>query len=269
MGYFTIIRPVNCAITFISVLVGAWIGRSLVISPQLILAGMIGFVVCGFGNIVNDLYDIEIDRINNPNRPLPKGIVSKGIIQLLAILLSVISILFSISLGTIPFILVLAVVILLFLYACYFKRTIAANIIISFITALSFVFGGIVVRNPACLYPFFFSLFIHMPREIIKDAIDVNGDRAHAIKSFPILLGKKRSLNISAMFLGTLCILLPLPYIMNTLGLRYIIIVTLFAYPIVIYCILRLLKTPIESEQKRLSTLLKISMVVGLVAMVV
>ncbi len=269
MGYFTIIRPVNCVITFVSVLVGAWIGRNIVIEPQLILAGMIGFVVCGFGNVTNDLYDIEVDRINNPSRPLPRGIVSKNIVRLLAVFLFIISILFSISLGIGPSILVLGVSILLFLYASYLKRTIAANFIISFIAAMSFVLGGIVAKNPACLYPFLFSLFIHMPREIIKDAIDVKGDRSNAIKSLPILLGEERSFNIGALLLCILCILLPLPYIMRVLHLQYIIIVLLIAYPIIIYCILRLMKTPIESEQKKLSTLLKISMAVGLVAMIV
>ena len=70
MGYVTIIRPINCAITFVSVLVGAWITTGFIYTPQLILAGMIGFIVCAFGNIVNDLYDIEIENMKGEIKTL-------------------------------------------------------------------------------------------------------------------------------------------------------------------------------------------------------
>ncbi|MBA7514557.1 Protoheme IX farnesyltransferase [subsurface metagenome] len=268
MGYITIIRPINCAITFVSVLVGAFIAKEFTYSPQLILAGMIGFIVCAFGNIVNDLYDIEIDRINSPDRPLPSGKVEKKSAILLAIFLFIISILFSISFGLLVFLLVLGVLILLFTYALYFKKTIAGNFVVSIITGLSFILGGIVGNNSACIFPFLFSFFIHMPREIIKDVIDITGDKSVGIASLPILLGKERSFNISALFLGILCILLPLPYIMKILHLQYMIVVLIFAFPIIIYVIFRLLKKPHETVLTKLSNLLKISMAAGLIAMI-
>lgn len=268
MGYVTIIRPLNCAITFVSVLVGAWITTGFIYTPQLILAGMIGFIVCAFGNIVNDLYDIEIDKINNPDRPLPSGKVNKKIVISLALFFFIISILFSISLGLPVFLLVLGVLILLFIYALYFKKTIAGNFVVSIITGLSFILGGIVENNSACIFPFLFSFFIHMPREIIKDVIDIKGDKSTGIISLPILLGKERSFNISALLLGILCILLPLPYIMKILHLQYMIVVLIFAYPMIIYVIFRLLKKPQEPVLAKLSNLLKISMAAGLVAMI-
>lgn len=268
MGYLIIIRPINCIITFASILVGAWIGRGIVLSPQLILAGMIGFIVCAFGNIVNDLYDIEIDKINNPDRPLPKGSVDKKIVKFLAFFFFIISALFSISLGLLPFLFVLAVSILLFIYAIHLKKTIVGNFMVSVITGLSFIFGGIVVKNPSCIFPFFFSIFIHMPREIIKDIIDIKGDKAHGIISLPIRFGQERSFTISAFSLGILCILLPLPYIMNILHFRYIIIVLLCAYPIIIFCLFKFLKKPPQKDLTKFSNLLKISMAVGLMAMI-
>lgn len=269
MGYLIIIRPVNCIITFISVLVGAWIGRDILFSPPLILAGMIGFIVCAFGNIVNDLKDIEIDKINNPKRPLASGQADKKIISIIAIFFFVISVLFSISLGILPLLLVVGVLVLLSLYAIYFKRTVWGNVIVALITGLTFIFGGIIVKNPACIFPFFFSFFIHFAREIVKDVIDIEGDRTMGVISLPIVMGRERACNLSALSLGIICILLPLPFILKTLNFTYMAIVLIGAYPMVIYTILRLLKKPPKDELMKLSNLIKISMVVGLIAMVV
>ena len=79
------LRPLNCIITMGAVWVGGWIGQDIILSPSLILAGMIGFLVCGFGNLINDLYDIEIDKINNPERPLPSGRADRKIAIIMSI----------------------------------------------------------------------------------------------------------------------------------------------------------------------------------------
>ena len=268
MGYITIMRPVNCIITFISVLVGAWIGRGITFFPNLILAGMIGFFTCGFGNIVNDLYDIEIDKVNNPKRPLPSGRVDKKLVILLALSLFIISILFSISLGFLVFLLVFGASLFLFVYAAYLKKTIAANFVVSLLTGLSFILGGTVMKNYSCIYPFIFSFFINMPREIIKDIIDIKGDEANGVVSLPMIFGKERVSAFGAFLLGVLCVLLPLPYILRILSLRYMIAVLLLAYPLIFYCMLRLLKKPSEDGLLKSSKLIKISMAVGLIAMI-
>lgn len=269
MGYLEIIRPINCIIAFFSVLVGAWIGRDISFSPQLLLTGMVLFAVYALGNIVNDLYDIEIDKINHPERPLPSGRVDKKTARFLALFFLIIALFFSRSLGLVPFLLVFGMCILLFAYDIRFKKTIIGNAIVSVITGLGFILGGIVVGNPACIFPFIFSLFIHMPREIIKDIIDIKGDRNNDVVSLPILLGTKKSLTISALLLCILCILLPLPFITRTLHLRYLLIILMGAYPLLIYIIVRCLKTPREHVLTNLTTFLKISMAIGLVAMIV
>ena len=124
MAYITILRPLNCIITAGAVWVGAWIGRGFTLSSSLILAGIIGFLTCGFGNIVNDLYDIEIDRVNNPGRPLPSGRVQKTWVILLAVCLFTVSMVLALWIKLIVCLLVLFVSAMLFMYAAYFKKTI-------------------------------------------------------------------------------------------------------------------------------------------------
>ncbi|HEC78535.1 MAG TPA: hypothetical protein ENI34_05250 [candidate division WOR-3 bacterium] len=269
MGYITIIRPLNCFLTLISVLIGAWIGKNLLLPPRLILAGMIGFIVCAFGNVVNDLYDIDIDKLNNPERPLVKGTVKKNVVVMMAVFFLLLAGVFAFTLGTAPFILVLATLILLFLYALHFKKTIAANFFVSMMTGFSFLLGGLIVKNSVSVFPFIFSFFIHMPREIVKDIMDMKGDTEYGVISLPIRFGYERALVISALFLAVLCIILPVPYLMGILSIRYLLVILFGAYPIIFYSIFRFLKTPEQKELPKFSTLLKISMGVGVIAMII
>jgi len=262
-------RPINCIITIGAVWVGAWIGQGFTLSSSLILAGMIGFTTCGFGNLINDLYDIEIDKVNNPLRPLPSGKADKKWVIIMTIGLLAISMIFALSINLIVFLLVFVVSTMLFIYAAYLKKTIFANAVVSLIAGLSFVLGGIVSRNPICIFPFIFSIFIHMPREIIKDMIDIKGDRENNVSSMPIVFGTEKACAISAFFVGILCILLPLPYIFKVLSIKYMIVVLVFAYPLLIYCLVKLLKRPVDKELITLSRALKISMGTGLVAMII
>ena len=71
-GFFIIIRPLNCLITFIAIIVSGFIcSKDNHISTNLFLAGLVGFLITAAGNSINDIIDIDIDRINRPNRPLP------------------------------------------------------------------------------------------------------------------------------------------------------------------------------------------------------
>lgn len=268
MGYVAIIRPVNCLIASASVLIGAWIGQSIVFSPALLLACLIAFVVCAFGNIVNDLSDIEIDRVNDPQKPLVAGTANKAVVILVAVIFAVLALVSALSLGFVPFLVVGIASGLLLLYSIKLKKTLVANFLVAFVSGLTFVLGGLVAANSVCIVPFVFSLFIHPPREIIKDVIDREGDRNAGVSSLPIRFGVERAYTMGALFVGILIILLPFPFLLRLLKLRYILIVLLCAYPLLLYMLIKLLKKPQESELPVLSTVLKLTMVIGLVAMI-
>jgi len=269
MGYLEIIRPLNCAITFISVLVGAWVGRGMGLPIPLILAGCAGFAACAFGNIVNDLLDIEIDRINNPRRPLPSGRAQREWTIVAAAVFGLAGILTALPLGRNPLLLVFLTLVLLFLYAIYFKKTPTANLVVALMASLSFLLGGWVAGNDFCLVPFGFALLIHLPREIVKDVIDLEGDRPAGVRSLPIRFGTRRALVLSAILLGLLAVLLPLPYLLKILRLRYLVVVMLGALPLLVFIIIKLLGKPDRPALIRLSSLVKVVMGIGLVGFIV
>jgi geranylgeranylglycerol-phosphate geranylgeranyltransferase len=269
MGYLEIIWPLNCAITFISVLVGAWVGRGMVLSVPLILAGGAGFAACAFGNIVNDLLDVEIDRINDPRRPLPSGRARREWAIAIAAFFGLAGILTALPLGRNPLLLVFCALALLFLYAIYFKRTPAANPIVALVASLSFLLGGWTAGNNLCLVPFGFALLIHLPREIVKDVIDLEGDRPAGVRSLPIRFGTRKALVLSAILLGLLAVLLPLPYLLKILRFHYLVVVILGALPLFVFIIIKLLGKPDRPALIRLSALLKVVMGIGLVGFIV
>lgn len=268
MAYLRIIRPLNCLITLVSVLVGAWIGQRIVLSIPIAVAGLIGFIVCAFGNVVNDIKDIEIDRINNPDRPLPSGRVPKKAALYMAVVFFLLALAGALFLGMWPFLTVITSLFLLFLYSSHLKKTMAGNFTVAFIAGLSFVFGGFVGRNPFCIIPLIFSIFIHLPREIVKDVMDMRGDKATGARTLPIIAGPARSFNISALILALLCLILPVPYILGILNVVYIIIILVAVYPLLFYIVLRLLRKPQSSALPLISTFIKASMVAGLIAMI-
>lgn len=268
MGYFEVIRPVNCAITFVSVLVGAWIGKAITFPAGLVLAGCAGFAACAFGNLVNDIRDIEIDRINDPRRPIPSGRVRPKGAAWLAAAFGLIGVLAAVPLGRNPMLLVFFTLILLFLYAVNFKKTLAANPIVALIAGMSFLLGGWVAGNDLCLIPFGFALLIHLPREIVKAVIDLEGDRLAGVNSLPVRFGTRPALILSAVLLGLLALLMPLPYIFRVLRLRYLLIVILGALPLLVFAVIKLLGKPDRPTLYRISTLFKVVMGIGLVGFI-
>ena len=72
-----ITRPVNLVITFISIVIAAIIcSYGVFARDKVIFAAVSGALAAAAGNIINDLFDIEIDKINRPDRPLASNILT-------------------------------------------------------------------------------------------------------------------------------------------------------------------------------------------------
>src|SRR5229473_568544 len=100
-AYLTLIRPPNTIMIGLAVV----IGEAIAIAPRLpgISDAVFGFLTASLmmagTMIANDIYDVEIDKINSPQRPLPSGTVKTRDAVVLAVALSVAAIGFSALLG--------------------------------------------------------------------------------------------------------------------------------------------------------------------------
>jgi geranylgeranylglycerol-phosphate geranylgeranyltransferase len=267
-SYFKLIRPINFIITFITGIVAVVLAdRNGMLNPAIyFLTGLAAALTAAAGNVINDIYDIEIDRINRPGRPLPSGEVPVPVANAFYIFLIFSSLITAFYINISAVFMVAVVSMALTLYASRLKRLpFIANIIVAFITGLVFVFGGIAANNINNAYiPAAFAFLINLVRELLKDIEDIKGDQAAGIRTLPIVAGIKGSVRIIS-FLTVILVLFTLyPFIIHYYSIEYIVIVMVTVNPLMIYFLKSLRKNHSQENLKRLSLLLKINMLFGL-----
>jgi geranylgeranylglycerol-phosphate geranylgeranyltransferase len=219
-------------------------------------------------NIINDLFDLEIDRINKPERLLASGKVSIWQGKLFFICSYATGIFFSLIAGRELFFIALIFAALLYWYSFKLKRVMLwGNFIVSLATGFAFIYGALAAQNwKAGIIPAIFAFFFHFGREIVKDMEDVLGDSVNNAKTLPVIRGYKTSAMVVIILFGLLIILTIIPYILDIYNLIYLIIVI-----IGVDCVLLAVSILIWKQQKpqmlhKISLILKIDMVVGLLA---
>ena len=268
-GFFNIIRPVNCLITFIAIIVSGLIcTKNNHISTNLFLAGWVGFLITAAGNSINDIIDIDIDRINRPNRPLPSLIITLKQAWVLFVMLVTASLVLSLFLNQFAFLIVLLSNMLLILYSLTIKRvTLFGNIVISFLTAYAFIFGGIVVENvKGALIPAVFAFLINLIREMIKDMEDIKGDKLAGLNTFPIRFGSAASKYFVLVVSTILFLFSFVPFLFHIYEIEFFVVIMIIVNPILFYIVKSLFEDASKQNLGRISSLLKFNMVIGLIA---
>jgi geranylgeranylglycerol-phosphate geranylgeranyltransferase len=264
-----IIRPLNFLITFVSVIVAAIICLpGNIIELNVFFAALSASLVMASGNIINDIFDIEIDRVNKPSRPLPSGKLSVKEAYIYYFTFIAASVFISSMLNEKAIAIVLVSILVLFFYSKYLKRIpLVGNITVAFLTGLVFIFGGVVVENPAAaIVPAVFAFLINFIREIVKDMEDVDGDRKAGLVTFPIKFGSRKSKLFISLITISLILYTLSPFIIQLYKIEYFIVVMVIVNPILVYCLKILFEDESVKNLKRISNLLKLSMVFGLIA---
>ena len=133
-------RPTNALIGFISVCVAAYVAGSIQPLWKVGWAAASAMWILSGGNVVNDLYDVETDRINQLSRPLVTGAVSFKAGWSAAVLLFGIGIASAWQLGPAMFAVAWLAAGLLVLYSAKLKRTLLwGNLTVSFLGGLAFL----------------------------------------------------------------------------------------------------------------------------------
>ncbi|MDM9379224.1 geranylgeranylglycerol-phosphate geranylgeranyltransferase [Chlorogloeopsis sp. ULAP01] len=161
---------------------------------------------------INDYWDVEKDKIDHPQRPLPSGRLSLQQVWWAATILFVCALIAAIPLGIYCLILVAVSSILLWNYSHLLARNgIFANFIVAAIAGAIIFLGSLVVNRPlALLYPSAFAFCYTLAKEIIWDVHDAAGDRAQGIITVVNSWGKKKAFSISWGLIGMLLVSIPL-----------------------------------------------------------
>ena len=211
-----LLRPLDVVLFFFAAALGGVLtvepGSPADVSTWRALAALSAAALVGGGsNVVNDIYDIEIDQTNRPDRPLASGRVGKRSAWILWGAVSVLGVALGFWASAIHGVIALLSVVLLWAYSAFVKQTVLlGNLTVAVVVTLGVVYGGLALGPPTealwagCVLAF----WILFAREIAKDVQDVEGDRDGGAQTLPVRWGSRKSLRlVVAMIAAAICLL--------------------------------------------------------------
>jgi geranylgeranylglycerol-phosphate geranylgeranyltransferase len=227
-GFLELTRPVNAVAASALTAIGAFVAAGQIEAPIPVAAAALATLLAvAAGNAINDYFDREVDAINVPDRPIPRGAVSPGGALGFSVGLFLGAVALALTLP--PLAIAIAAVNLLALvsYTQVFKGTPGAgNALVAYLGGSTFLFGGAAVGNAdAVVVLFLLAALSTFTREVIKDVEDRAGDEAEGLVTLPIAIGERRSLGIGVAALAVAVLASPVPYLLGTFGLPYLAVV--------------------------------------------
>ncbi len=220
-------------------------------ADKLFLGIIAAYLLMAHGMVVNDIFDIEIDRINMPHRVLPSGRMSVKTAKAYAVVLLIFSLVFASLIHWISFAFALTFAILIDLYNGFFKKTgFWGNLIVSFsifgIFLHGYLLSKVYLNNdvPTILFVGIIAFFLNLSREILKGIVDIEGDEKAGVKTIAVVLGPRKAAVISAI-ITLMTILLGVWVIICCVNFYFFTSLFLFALGFIILIVnVRVLKNP-------------------------
>lgn len=261
---------------------------------KLVLLVVASVLIAGAGYVINDYFDLNIDRINKPERLVVEKLIKRRWAILWHFCLSAAGLLISVYLswktrnplvGIFNFL----SIVLLWFYSTNFKRQVLiGNVIISLLTAwvvlviyvceakfnlsrqaeaqLNFLTS---IYKMAVVYGGF-AFIISLVREVVKDIEDMEGDMRYQCKTLPIVWGMPSSKMFVAVWLIVLIVtILILQLYAFQLQWWWMILYNclLILLPLIII-LSKLIRAKTSKDFGSISTMIKGVMFAGIVSMI-
>lgn len=221
-------------------------------AKELVLGFLSVFLISATSLILNDYFDIESDKINASERPLPSGIVTKRDVILLSFAVTILGLVSSILISFQALLVVILAWTVGFLYNWRLKKTgLLGNLMVSFSVGMTFIFGGIAVGKSFETSVWFFgilALLINLGEEIAADAMDVEGDRKAGSRSLPVLFGRENALKISGFIFLIVVVISFLPFLFGWMDWLYAF-PFLFMDGVILYSTIKLLDSGLANRR--------------------
>jgi len=168
------------------------------------LGFLTAFTLTGSSMAINDYWDRDIDKINEPSRPIPSGLVSPREGLILAAILILIGFLAAALIS--PLCLTIAIVswIVSVSYNTKGKKTgLPGNLLVSFCVAISLIFGNYLMKGGIELSPLIFAALAFLSntgREVTKGIADIQGDKTRNIMTIAVSHGERTAAYVASIF---------------------------------------------------------------------
>ena len=240
------------------------------------------------GNIINDIYDVETDKVNKPDRLIVGKSISEKLAYNLFFGFNIVGILIGFYLsnhvGKSAFFGIFVVIsILLYVYASFLKRTVIfGNIVVSFLVGMSVLIVGVFdiipatfAQNRASQITFLniildyaiFAFLVNLVREFLKDIQDIEGDYKAGMNTLPIAVGRERANRIT--FLVSLIPIGAVIYYLATYLYKQQFAIIYFLVLVIapmVYASIKIFSAEHKKDYIRLSTIYKLIMLLGMIS---
>jgi geranylgeranylglycerol-phosphate geranylgeranyltransferase len=221
-------------------------------TTEIVLGFLSIFFISAASLILNDYFDIEIDKINAPERPLPAGLVTERDVILLSIVVTMLGFIAGYLISLEALLVIIMVWAVGFLYNWRFKKAgFVGNLMVSFSVGMTFVFGGIAVGKPFEVIVWFFAIItalIDLGEEIAADAMDIEGDRKVGSRSLALVFGRENALRISGVLFSLVIVASGLPFLLGWLEWIYLFPILLMD-AVILYSTSKLLDSRIVNRR--------------------
>ena len=271
--------------------------NDIYLKPSLFVLLMIASVlIAAAGYIINDYFDLNIDKINKPERIVVEKIIKRRWAIAWHLIFTSIGVLLSFYIGykisnwLLGFLNLLSAVLLWFYSTTFKKKLMIGNIIISLLTAWVVIVLYFcewrfyyVFNDEADMYKKYiqllfkvsvlyggFAFIISLIREVVKDLEDIQGDEKYGCRTMPIVWGVPASKVFTATWLVVL---------IATLVIVQVYAIQQHWWWLAVYCILcvvlplililkQLNKAVLMKDYHKLSSRIKMVMLTGILSMI-
>lgn len=303
--YLQLLRVGN--LTFVAILIYVmekWVATPLLQLEQfgelmpwwiltLLIVSVIGIAAGGY--VINDYFDVKIDRINRPDNLVVTRIISRDAAMNLFYGLTAVGVIAGTVVAwwahswTLLFTYIVIPGLLWFYSASYKRMFLVGNLVVAFASAIVPLLVAIanadylhhLYQNALAYSPIVgelyvwtggfaaFAFLLTWVREIVKDIEDIEGDREMECRTLPIVWGDKVAKIIATILLVVIAILivymlfavLPFSHEWKSLPTRYVV----FGLIVPILCSIVLLwAANNRTEYHRVQTIIKFAMFMGM-----
>ncbi|MFA5572228.1 MAG: geranylgeranylglycerol-phosphate geranylgeranyltransferase [Candidatus Bathyarchaeia archaeon] len=273
-GLIKLIRPINSLVMGFAILVGVLLaatGNSNIQWLNLLMGSITAFSLTAAAMVINDYHDYDIDKINEPTRPIPSGAVSKNAALVETGVLSVIGLAAAYYVSLYCFVFAFVAWIIMATYSTVGKRSgLPGNFLVSACVAAPFLYGSLIALNMITVNVLLFASMAFLSntgREIAKGNVDVYGDRSYNIKTMAVRFGEKKAAYAAAFFFISAVILTFFPIIFNLVSIWFIPFVLVTDIGL-IWCSISLIRDPFRENARKIKRFVLYLFIFGLLSFI-
>ncbi|MHA2032376.1 MAG: geranylgeranylglycerol-phosphate geranylgeranyltransferase [Candidatus Kariarchaeaceae archaeon] len=255
-AFIRLTRPLNSLTAGVAVVAALFLALDGEDEPfdllSYLLIASAAFLTTAHAMVHNDIVDFDIDTINAPHRPLPANMLSIKEAKIWAVLLLILACTIGFIVDTrlnftfpISFFWALSNALILDCYNLFLKQMgIWGNLIVGYVVWALFIYADLIVNQKLTMYVEaigMYAFFWNWGREVLKDILDIQGDKAGGVKTIAVRFGARGGAIVGTGILS-IAVLWTIPMIIFPRGSIFVPVALVILNLIIIYRSVNIIK---------------------------